>query len=702
MERTMRELHLWISGAAHATLAAATACEPTVTVDCHRRLRGPYTGTGSLMRALVPALRAGSLELARRHAIEILAVAPELEPLTGPAPETLTSLASPKERTRWYSRYRTRRIAHGITDFLRDWPGEDRLTLAFCSAGLADPTDLEFLSIAVRRLDPARVRLIICADRETPELEAAVAAYTRREKVATTGSSAPTRTSADELAAAFVASDGLSDVEAERDAYLRADPRLRAQLHDKRAEELMDRGGWSLCLGAIPYHLEHGSSPVTTGRKACEMALNYCIGMGYYHAGLELARMLARVTGLDADPGTHYTVNTLMCQCLAGLERPAETEPIYYGVLSRSSSPRHHMSISYALAMLYTRLYDSDHKDHRKALAHINTAVAIAGLLEDPADRAFHSVFMNNGKSLVEMHLGNITEALELVTAGIRRLDRELPHGEHRLHRSVLHHNRAQVLAALGRPEEALADFDHVIEVDPNYAEYYFDRGNLLCKTGRFSEAVSAYDAAIRLTPPFPELFYNRGDARAAAGDIEGAMADFRYVLDLEPDYLEGRVSLAALLLDTGDPEAAAAQAREGLGLTPGEARLHCTLGLALLDLHHGEEAHEAFSRALDLDPGSAEALANRAVAAYECGHYDAAVADLTTALAVSPGDPDLLSNRGLAHEAAGRHERAIFDYDLALRDERADRATLLSQRDRCYAALADGTGMITLADHKR
>lgn len=123
----MPDTHLWITSAGKAAAAqAAAACEPAAAVDCHRRLRGPYTGAGSLMRALVPAVHAERPDLVARHAIEILAVAPELEPLVYPAPETLTSIAPTAERTRWYSRYRTRRMAHGLVDFLKDWAEKGR------------------------------------------------------------------------------------------------------------------------------------------------------------------------------------------------------------------------------------------------------------------------------------------------------------------------------------------------------------------------------------------------------------------------------------------------------------------------------------------------------------------------------------------------------------------------------------------------
>jgi tetratricopeptide (TPR) repeat protein len=678
----MQDSHLWVTGTGRAGCAAAAAeHDPDVAVDCHRRLRGPYTGTGSLLRVLVPRIQAGRPGLVSRHLIEILTVAPELEELTGPAPQTLTTLVPLKERTRWYSRFQTRRIAHGIVDFLRECATDGPLTFAFCSVGDADPTDVEFLSIALRRLDPAQVRLILCSTGELP----ALASYCERLAVAgdLKGAADPAQ-----AAAAFIASDGTSDIPGEHEAYLRADPGLRRKLHDERAAELASRGEQSLRLGAIPYHLEHGCAPGTAAKEAYTEAIDYCIGMAFYDAGLELAERLATLIDAEAEPAAYHLMQTQMCQCLALLDRSAETESIYYDLMSRSTVPHRHMNIAYSLAMNYTRLYGPEHKDHRKALAHVNTAIAIASQLEDPADRAFHTVFMNNGKALIEMHLGHLEESLRLVSEGISRLDSELPADRHRLHRSVLTYNRAQVLAGLGLPDEALTEFARVIDVDPNYPEYRFDRAGLLCKLGRYAEAIGDYEHAVRHTAPFPELFYNRGDARAALGDTSGAMRDWEYVLDLEPDYTEARISLASLLLDAGDPEGAAEQVRAGLMSSPREARLHCTLGLALLDLGDHEAARQAFDCALDLDAGLSAALVNRAVAACELGDYAAAVADLTAALETDPRNPDLLYNRGFVREAAGQLEDAIADYTLALADARADRPALLYQRGRCHAAL--------------
>ncbi|MGH3191706.1 MAG: hypothetical protein ACRDPY_29740 [Streptosporangiaceae bacterium] len=46
--------------------------------------------------------------------------------------------------------------------------------------------------------------------------------------------------------------------------------------------------------------------------------------------------------------------------------------------------PSVHIQSAYGQAMLYTRFYDSARRDHRRALAWINTAIALSSLRTAP------------------------------------------------------------------------------------------------------------------------------------------------------------------------------------------------------------------------------------------------------------------------------------------------------------------------------
>ena len=685
--------HLWITGAGSAARRPAMeAARPNVTVDCHRRRYGPYTGVGTLLRVLVPRLWDQHCDELTRHAKEILAMAPELSGLFGEVGANLTVSVPVEERTRWFPVSTSRRQSHGLIDLLRTLTATGpALTFAFDAVHSADPTDLEFLTLALRRLDPARVRLVVgAAEGEWPaELVTARGRYSH-EVVVPEGVPGDLVDPVDpvDAARAFVASDGTSDDPALIAGYDCCAPARRAALHDERAAELTAHGPAAARFGALPWHWTHGSRPLGEAQTDVAVAASECIGAAYYAAALHLIEPVLPRVDPAANPTGYYYLKLLAAQCLGALELPGETEAVYWDLLSRTNSPRAHMSLYYALGIVYTRIHEPEHKDHQRARAFMNTAIEIAKLLPEPADRAFHTVFMSNGKALVEMHLRDPHAALALVENGIALLDEELAPGQHRLHRSVLHHNRSQLLAGVGRLDEAIADLDHVVSVDPRYPEYRFDRGNVRCRQGRHAEAVVDYDDAARLGPPFPELFHNRAQARADSGDTAGAVADFAYVLDLEPDHLEGRISLSSLLLEAGAAQDAAAIAAEGIALTPDQARLHCSYGLALLELDQPQQAAAAFDRALELDPDLTAARVNRAVAAYQQELFDRALDDLTAVLDQDAANPDLLYNRGFVHEALQQWEQAAADYSLALHAEGADRAELLYRRAHCLAAV--------------
>jgi tetratricopeptide (TPR) repeat protein len=671
----------------------------TVEVSCHRLLRGPYTGLGAALRILVPEVSRRDHELVRRHSTEILAVAPDLTETVGEAPGTLTSLASLKEQTRLYPAARTRRIANGVVDFLLTCaaPGHlGPLTLSFARVDHADHTDQEFLAILMRRARPDQVRVVVGTEGgELPEeLAVALDRYTCQVEVPDRAESSGSGRDRQTLLHAFIDSDGTSSDPAEIAAYQEAEPHERAALHDARAAALGREGEWSLLLGAIPYHAEHGSDPAQAGGAALSEALLHCFSQGFHHAVLDYSRRGRAVTDPAAQDRQYLMLSQKAATSLAALGRPDEAESIIKELRALSAWPELHLVTSYSLAMLYTRHFPPERRDHHLAKAYANNAIALASLWPDLAERPFHVVFNENGLALIEMHLGNVPEAIRLVTQGKERLDRELASDAYLLHRSVLTHNRATVLAAAGRLDEALAGFDTVIEMDPSYAEYYLDRATVRRRLGDAEGAMDDYDAAITRMFPVWELHYNRGDLRAARGDIGGAIADFERVLELEPDQLDARINVVDLLIEAGRLTDAAARIADGLLRSSADGQLLCTRGRLAIEAGDTTAARRDFDLALAADSGLVAALAGRATLAYEDGDLDAAADDLTRAIEVSQ-DPDLLYNRGMVYVEARRWQAAIDDFSAALLLPGADHAELLTQQAACQAELDGQQGVV-------
>jgi tetratricopeptide (TPR) repeat protein len=674
MARIIFDQHVWIAGHApdqrRSAVASLGLIGRRVDVDAHRQLRGPYTAAGTIVREVIPALIDAHDELVQRHDVEILTAAPELDGRVVNRRATLTSMASPDERTRFYPMAHTRRVAHGLCELLLAWAqiSDERPILFLDRLDAADATDLEFVEIMLRRSDPRVLTLIVgtrTVARLAPTLEEALRRYCRfvpapvpRPRRAGQEKKRTTR----QLARAYVDSDCTSEDDAERAAYLSLTDEARAVLHDRRAEKLEAAAELTLRLGALPFHREHGTDPSGAGFASLEAAIEHCVLTGFYDAVLDFGERAKKLINPATRPEEAWLITAKVVTALTALGRPDEAAREYDAACAVSTLPSAHLQAAYGRAMLYTRFFDDPRKDHQKAKAWINTAIAIASMLPEEDWRTFNLTLNENGLALIEMQLGDLEQSLALIESGLDRLDHALRDGRQTLHRSVLRYNRAQLLTRLGRASEALAAYDELIEIDPNHSEYRVERAAVLRGLGRSNAAIADLTAAISLSPPYPEPYYNRGDLLLELGEHERAARDFAYVIELDPTLVDAYVNRASALCELGEDDLAAEVVGAGLALAPDAAHLH---GLNALLLHRDgrlEESEDAYAAALRLEPALGALWANRAVLAFDRGHLAAASDHLERAIDLLGPQADLLANRAVIDERRGRWAGAEGD----------------------------------------
>jgi tetratricopeptide (TPR) repeat protein len=116
------------------------------------------------------------------------------------------------------------------------------------------------------------------------------------------------------------------------------------------------------------------------------------------------------------------------------------------------------------------------------------------------------------------------------------------------LYRQILqvypsHSNALRLLGVIasqsGRSTNALELLDRAIQIDPMFAEAYFDRGNALFVLQQFQAAVQSYDKAIRLKPEYAEAYQNRGSALHELQQFQAAGESYDKAISLKPDFTE-------------------------------------------------------------------------------------------------------------------------------------------------------------------
>jgi len=259
------------------------------------------------------------------------------------------------------------------------------------------------------------------------------------------------------------------------------------------------------------------------------------------------------------------------------------------------------------------------------------------------SEHCFQFVFNRNGLAMIRSFQGRHQEALDLCREGFKLIEKHLDPGQHRLHRSVLLYNMAQIYSQTESFDLAIEHYTAAMRLDPNYSEYFNERGNLLLKLGRLEEAEQDYRRAIELSPPYFEVWSNLGQCCRVRGRMEEAIVAYDRSLDLLPNQPMVWVVRA--------------QALEALG------RL--------------EEAINSYSSALNLQPMLWPAFAGRAVLLYEQGRIEECLADLDRAISLAPDEPASYQNRAVAYGDLGRYEEASSDLQryLKLQPDAADRA---------------------------
>lgn len=173
------------------------------------------------------------------------------------------------------------------------------------------------------------------------------------------------------------------------------------------------------------------------------------------------------------------------------------------------------------------------------------------------------------------------------------------------------HLERGRALITQGQLEQAIAEFDRAIELDPDDVEVYATRGFAYIALGQFERGIADYDTAIELESENPILYNDRGFAYAELGKYERAVADYDKAIELDPDY--DNVDYA-----------------------------YNNRGFAYGSLGKYEQAFSDFERAIALNPDNAWVYYNRALIHIDMGQSTNAIPDLELALQLEgpPLDP--------------------------------------------------------------
>lgn len=157
---------------------------------------------------------------------------------------------------------------------------------------------------------------------------------------------------------------------------------------------------------------------------------------------------------------------------------------------------------------------------------------------------------------------------------------------------SAMRHNRALVLALLGRIDEAIQESEQLVRDDPSIKLTAIMLSSLYENQGRFADALEVAATVTRDLPDQPTGPQLEAWLLRKLGRLDEAEAKARRALALEPQGGESYLTLAGVALDRGDVAAARDHLAHAEKLVPGTVGVDLlTAELALVTVDPGAEA---------------------------------------------------------------------------------------------------------------
>jgi protein O-GlcNAc transferase len=218
-----------------------------------------------------------------------------------------------------------------------------------------------------------------------------------------------------------------------------------------------------------------------------------------------------------------------------------------------------------------------------------------------------------------------------------------------------------------GQWQPALARLSQAVAANPAVAEPHFLIGLIHQQQRNLPAAIAAYQQVVRLQPKHPKALNNLGRALVDAGQITEGIAVLRGAVNADPRNASAQSNLGDALRITGDFEGAAVAQRRAIAADPKFAEAHSNLGTALAKLGKISEAMASMRRAMEINPKLATPHYNLARLLQDQGKLDDAIRSCRSAIALRPNYSDSIGLLGNLSGVTGDVAQAIANQRLAM-----------------------------------
>lgn len=296
--------------------------------------------------------------------------------------------------------------------------------------------------------------------------------------------------------------------------------------------------------------------------------------------------------------------------------------------------------------------------DRDRAVGALDAALAIRGTETSVRSRLLLlrvELEEDNAKKLVLLD-----EAVELGGARIEPLRQ----------RGIVH-------AELGHPERAAADFQKVLELDPEDAATYQELARVLAELKRFDEALVCVDKACQLDPHSAMPLTVRAQVHVAMQNLDAALHDLNEAMAMRPGNPYVLLLRASIYREMGKSDAALADIDRALRKQPDLEPARRLRWAVLIGQRKLDQVITEMEQQLRRTPNDRDILIQMAMLCTAGHQPNRAIELYSSVLAAEPDNVEALEGRANALLGIGKHAEAIADFNRAVKLGTEDSGTL-------------------------
>jgi Trypsin-like peptidase domain/Tetratricopeptide repeat len=161
--------------------------------------------------------------------------------------------------------------------------------------------------------------------------------------------------------------------------------------------------------------------------------------------------------------------------------------------------------------------------------------------------------------------------------------------------------------------------------------DFFITAGNKSQK-GDYRGAIADYDRVLAMNPNFGEVYFRRGIARSLLKNWQGAEADYTRAIEIEPGYSEAYLHRGNMRNILTNWRGAKSDFDAAIALNPNILPAYVGRGISLCELNDCQGGIEDYNRVIARDRSSAEAYLHRGFAYQRLGSIKETIDNYTTA----------------------------------------------------------------------